>query len=517
MLRLLALLCLLASSAPAAEVRSVRVSAFDGSGRPMSAQDLLRYMAPAPYEESGVTPAESGLYATDLEGNTVGGRPWWSRQGSDIVWQWTGPEHVRFTLPWPIAKDGFSTVTLDGNGAGYRDAQEILLNEEIAATAYRMMKDALKERTTLWQPPYKPSRDVDRMLERVMRLTADAHAAKTPRKRAARFDEALTAVSQAWQQILFEHGRQVVLDPEFGKRLRWGLSLDETLVERIDEYERVASVVADTGADWIRLVFRADPKDFTFSKESSFSLYDDLVKRLTSKKLEIMGSVLDSLLWPKGLTPEEYAQRSRNLAAHFKDSIRSWEVASEPNGSWLGDPKSPLPPETVLLAVQKAVVEVKRVDRGLETVATLNWSEGTAKDDFHPLPAWLRWATARGFGAGIDVIGVNLYPHRHPVGIAFDPMFREVKKFLPGKRLMVGGVSFGDDDKVLRGYWWLAPGNVLDARKDLLNLFLGASAAVPDGIGGGFFWATLDKMFDRKGRPTGLFKAYKDTLRTLRK
>lgn len=514
---LLALWGLFASPVQPAELRSVRVNAFDPDGRSMSAQDLLRHIAPAPYEESGVTPAESGLYVTDLEGSAVGGRPWWSRQGSDIVWQWTGPEHARFSLPWPVSKDGFSTVMLDGNGAGYRNGREILLNEEIAATAYRMMKDSLKERTTLWQPPYKPSRDVDRMLARVTRLTADAHAAKTPQRRAARFDEALTAISQAWQQILFDHGRQIVADPEFGKRLRWGLSLDETFVERIDEYERIASAVADTGADWVRLVFRADPEDFTFSKASSFSLYDDLVQRLASKKLRVMGSVLDSLLWPKGLTPEEYAQRSKNLAAHFKDSIRSWEIASEPNGGWIGDPKDPLPPETILLAVQKAVVEIKRVDRDLETVATLNWSEGTAKDDFHPLSAWLRWATARGFGAGIDVVGINLYPHRHPVGIAFDPMFREARRLLPGKLLMVGGVSFGDDDKLFRGYWWLAPNNVLDARKDLINLFMGASAAVPDGICGGFFWATLDKMFDKRGRPTGLFKAYKDTLRTLKK
>ena len=112
-----------------------------------------------------------------------------------------------------------------------------------------------------------------------------------------------------------------------------------------------------------RLVFHTIPGDFTYSKGSSFTLYDNFIGELEKRKIRIMGSVLDSLLWPSDLTPKAYQERTTNLVRRYKDKIRSWEIASEPNANWLGGSNSPLSDQTILLAVQKGVVAPARGNR----------------------------------------------------------------------------------------------------------------------------------------------------------
>jgi len=512
--RFLALL--LAVSTPAAASAAVlRLTVFDDDGRPLDTKGLLRYIAPASKAESGIAPEESGIFLTDLEGLPAAGRPWLDRKSESPALEWKDPERVRLSLPWPVERDGFSTVLLDSGGKGYGDGQEILLNEEIAVTAYRRMQDSLRERTGAWDPPYKPSKQVLRLVERAKKSMVDAHAASSPRKRAKRFDKALVEVSSAWSQLLFENGLQLALDPKHSKDVRWGLSLDETLVDHVKDYDWIAGRVADSGADWVRLVFRSTRDDFTFSRKSSFTLYDEIVDKLSRRNLKIMGSVLDSVLWPKDITVEDYRKRAENLATHYKGGIRCWEVASEPNGDWLGGEKTHVRDETILLAVQKAVVAVKKADRSNETVATIHWWEGTAGDDHHAMTPWLQWAAARGFGTGVDVIGLSLYPHRHPVGVALEPAFRELQRFFPGKKLMLAGFSFGETGETKpKGYWWLVPGSVSDANKDLISLYSGAAIAMPESLGGGFFWLTLGGLMDPAAKKTTpLYRVYRETLK----
>ncbi|MDE2290754.1 MAG: hypothetical protein KGL53_01620, partial [Elusimicrobia bacterium] len=331
-------------------------------------------------------------------------------------------------------------------------------------------------------------------------------------ERARRFDRALEAVSLAWQQVLVEHGRLVARDRRRRGALMWGLSLDETSADRLRDLDSIAAGVKASGADWVRVVFGVPRGDLTFARRDSFNPYDALIVALERRKLRVMGSVLDSMLWPPGLTPELYAERTRHLAEHYKRQVRLWEVASEPDGNWLGGDK-PLDPEDVLLCVQKGVVAVKEVDPKLETAATLQWWDGTAPDGRHGLYDWLPWAVKRGFGAGIDLVGLSLYPHRNPVGLALEPAFRELRAELPGKRYFLAGWSFGDQGQT-PPYWWLDPKAVDGPRKDLTTLFTAAAPAlVPESVGGGFFWPTLEQMLPAGLQPTSLYRVYKKTLR----
>lgn len=500
----------------AASAKSVKIMAFDPGGRLLDSKGLLRHIAPAAKSATGVPIESSGLFLTDSIGIPAEGRPWWRKDADKPVWTWKNAERIKITLPWPIEKDGFSTVSLDGKGKGYTDGQTILLNEEIAVTAYHRMRTSMKTRMAQ-NPVYRPSKRVKKMVASARKMIRKGHAAKEPRKKAAIFDQALSITSFAWQQLLYEHGEQLLSDAKYGARQRFGLSLDETLTDRMHDYEKLADQISESGATWVRIVFGGNLDDFTYAKKSSFAPYDKFISLLRERKIRIMGSILDSLLWPKNLTPKAYQERAKNLASHYQDDIRSWEVASEPNANWIGGTRTRLPRKLVLTAIQKAIVSLKRVDSSLETVATLHWWEGTSPETEDALFPWLDWAVPRGFGRGIDVIALSLYPHRHPLGIAFDPVFSELHRRFPEKRLMLGGFSFADSED-LQGYWWLEATNVRDARKDLIVLFLGTAPAIPNSIGGGFYWPTLRLMLpsDRK-KPSSIYFLYKRTLKRLKK
>ncbi|MBI3297628.1 MAG: hypothetical protein HYZ75_05660 [Elusimicrobia bacterium] len=501
-----ALAALLAVPARAAVVH---IEAYDADGRLMDQAALRRLLDPR-----GASPT-AGLRLSAPGGAALEGRPWWVAGSSSPAWRWESGERMIATLPWPLPRDGYSTVTLDAGGEGYEDGRTLLINEEAARWAYTAMMESLKERGLAWKPPYASSTKAKRLVADAKAAVADATGTAERRKRAARFDEALAAVSLAWQQVLFEHGRQTVADAKRVPALRWGLSLDETVASRVTAFEPLARQLADAGADWVRVVFAVPPKDFVFSRPDSFTLYDELLKALAARKLSVMGSVLDSQLWPAELTPELYAERTRNLVTRYKDAVRVWEVASEPNGTWLGG-RRPLADETILLCIQKAVIEVKRVDAGLETAATLHWWDGTAPDDRHGLHDWLAWAKERGFGAGLDSVGLSVYPHRHPLGLALEPAFQSLRRHFPGKTFYLGGWGFGDGTEP-PPYWWLGPTDSDAARKDLILLFNGAAPALlPESLGGGFYWGTLEHMLPAGRQPTTLYKLYRRSLKDLR-
>ena len=102
------------------------------------------------------------------------------------------------------------------------------------------------------------------------------------------------------------------------------------------------------------------------------------------------------------------------------------------------------------------------------------------------------------------------------MGLAFDPVFRRMRELFPRQKLMLGGYSFGESG-AFRGYWWLEPGNVPEARKDLVVLYTGAAAAIPHSLGGGFFWPTLSEMLPPKKKSSSLYRVYRDTVKDLKR
>ena len=58
----------------------------------------------------------------------------------------------------------------------------------------------------------------------------------------------------------------------------------------------------------------------------SFNEYDGVIDELKSRKIKVMGCVLDTAQWPKTLTPEAYAERVKNIVLHYKGKVDAWEA-----------------------------------------------------------------------------------------------------------------------------------------------------------------------------------------------
>jgi hypothetical protein len=488
---------------------SVKITAFDASGRALDAARLAAYIGRA--DKRG----GPGLWGWSPDG-LVGVRPVLSQKGESIVLTWDKIPRLILTLPWPVTEDGFSTVLIDRDGRGLTDGDAIKLNEEVALTQYRHFKESwtahLKDREPLYDPSPKARRQADRAKEAI----AEAQLSQDPVQRAKLFDRALRDVSLAWQKLLVEHGSQLIGDEKLGPGMRFGLTLDDTFLKRLDHYQWLIQQLERSGSNWVRLVFRANPADFLYAKQASFNEYDAVVKELRARNIRIMGCVLDTTQWPASLSPSIYAERSKNLALHFKGQINSWELGSELNGNWLGGRKSPLSAEDVFGIFQAAASELKKLDPGYEIVATLYWWEGTAPDQEHTLNGWLTKFVPKGFPLYVDAVAVSLWPEDNPVGLSLERIFQRLHQFLPEKKLMIGSYGYVEGEE-LKGYWWLDPKDVDGARKDLVTLYTPAACAFEKSSGGGFWWQTLDQMLPEKGRMTDLFKVYRQSLRKLGK
>ncbi|MEK7383032.1 MAG: hypothetical protein AAB262_07070 [Elusimicrobiota bacterium] len=414
-----------------------------------------------------------------------------------------------------MAEDGYNAVSADNDGNGFSEVASVFLNEEIALTQYRLFKESWRRRTTDWQPLYMPGKKAKDFAEKAKNAVADASRRKEAPERAQAFSKALQATALAWEKVLFEHGLQHASDERRAQNYRFGLTLDYTLLQRMDDVEWVAEAVRRSGSGWVRLVFRPNGSDFTYASLRSFNEYDGVMDELKKKKIKVMGCILDTAQWPKTLTPEAYSERIKNIVLHYKGKVDAWEVGSGINGDWLGGSSTPLGLEQVYKIFTAGASKAKELNPEAETVATLYWWEATAPDREHSFSGWLKTHAAKGFGKDIDIVGLSLYPEDNPVGMSLERAFDSAAEALPGTRLMLSSFSYAEQD-ALKGYWWLAPDDVDGARKDIADLYTTASCAMANSLGGGFWWQTLEQMFPPgRRKATGLFKAYRRTLKQL--
>jgi hypothetical protein len=493
--------------------RSLKLIAYDRAGKPLDLEGLLSFIGRAD-RAADADQKLSGIFVLPPDDPAAALRPVLEQKGELIVLTWEKLAQAALSLPWPVAEDGFSTVWADKGGAGYSDGDALFLNEELAITQYRLFKESLRKRTTDWSPLYKPGAKARKTAAQAQELMAKAHAEKGGSARARAFDAALTAVSAAWQKMLFEHGLQTALSAKRKAGLRFGLTIDESIFKRLDHYESLISAIKRSGANWVRLVFRSNPEDFTYASMRSFTEYDSLVAELRDQDLRIMGTVLDTGQWPRTMTPQIYAERTKNLVLHYKNQIRSWEVGSEINGDWLGGVSAPLSLDQTYRIYSAGAAKVKEIDESLETVATLYWWDGTAPDAAHSLFGWLKRYSREGFGRSVDVLSISLQPDDNPVGMALETIFERTAAEVPAKSLMLGNLGYAQRDK-LQGYWWLRPDDIGAAREDLLVFSTTASCAMPSSLCGGFWWQTLEQMLPSKKRTTGLYRSYMKTLEQL--
>ncbi len=504
-----ALLCAAAHPTPS-RAASVKVFAFDEKGAALDAGKLAARVSRS--DEKAPDLEKLPLWAVPVDGKSPKQRVKLSQQGKLVLVSWDKAERVRFELVWPVDEDGYNAVGADKGGPGFGDGELVFLDEEIAVTQYARFKETWKRRISDWQPLYKPGKKAKALADAAKDAMTEAAGQKETPARVLAYRKALQNTALAWEKMLFEHGLQHALDERRAPGLRFGLTLDESLLKRLDDLEWIAEAVRRSGSDWVRLVFRPNSTDFLYSSLRSFNEYDGVIEELARNKIKVMGSVLDSTAWPKTLTPELYAERTKNLVLHFRGKISSWEVGTELNGDWLGGASAPFTPEQVYRTYTAGVNKVKELDPELETVATLYAWEETAPDREHALSGWIPAQVKRGFGRNLDVVGLSIQPEENPLGMGFERAFDGASEALPRQKLMVSSLGYVEKEE-LKGYWWLAPDDADGARKDIAILYTTASCAMPRSLCGGFWWQTLDQMLPPgRRKATDLYKVWRRTL-----
>jgi hypothetical protein len=388
-------------SAPAASMSggSVKLIAYDAGGKVLDINGLYDFLGRVD-RGSPADPARISLWASAPEGNGWV-KPKASQMGALLMVGWDRLPRARLSLVWPISESGFANVWADKGGAGFTDGDVVYLNEEIALTQYRLFKEAWLKHLKDMVPAYEPGAKAKKLAGKAQSLMADAQASRGGARRAGAFDKALRATEIAWEKMVCESGLQIAHDEKYRPSLRFGLTLDESLLSRLDHFRWIVDMVKRSGANWVRLVFRPNPSDFAYAKEGSFNEYDGVVKELRAANIRVMGCLLATTQWPVTLTPEAYAERARNLVLHYRGQINSWEVGNEINGDWLGGAKTPMETDKVFAIYSAAAAEVKKVEPSLETVATLYWWDATAPDEEHSLFGWLAKYVPRGFGRNL--------------------------------------------------------------------------------------------------------------------
>lgn len=505
-------LLLAAALAAPSRAATVKLFAFDEKGRPLDLPGLLARLSRA--DEKSPDPEKLPFWAVPLDEKAAPARAKVAQAGKLLTATWPGGP-AKLELVWPVKEDGVSSLSADNDGNGFVDGAAVFLDEEIALTQYRLFKESWRKRTTDWQPLYEPGRKAKGLADDAKKAMADAAREKDAAKRAAAFETALRATALAWEKTLYEHGLQLATEERRAKKERFGLTLDDSLIKRLDDVDWIAEAAARSGSNWVRLVLRPNAADFSYASLRSFNEYDAIVDALRKKKLAVMVDVLDTAQWPKTMTPALYAERVKNVVLHFKGKIAAWEVGPELNGDWLGGAADPLSPDQVYKIYAAGAAKAKELDPDAEVVATLYWWEQTAPDRAHSLSGWLKRFAPQGFGKTADVIGLELYPEDNPVGFSLERAFDEAADALPGSTLMLSSFGYVEKD-ALKGYWWLSPDDVDGARKDLLILYTVASCAMRSSVCGGFWWQALDQMLPPgHHKAADLFKVHVRTLTQL--
>jgi len=487
---MLATLLLAAALGAPARAASIKLFAFDAKGDALDLPGLLARLGRAD-DRLPRDPDKAAIWAVPIGAKAEPVRVKLAQTGKLVTASWPGGP-AALHLVWPVREDGYSAAIADNGGHGYDDGAAVFLEEEIALTEYRLLKETLAEPPDDGRAAYAPSAKSRALLEAAKTAIADAEKQREP-ARATAFGVALRAVALARETSLYERGRQRLKERAFGKEARFGLTLDESLLKRLGDADWIADSIAHTGANWVRVVFAPNPRDFVYGADASFNEYDALVKTLKKRRLKILGGVLDTAQWPRSLTPEIYSARAKNLAAHYAGQVDAWEVGSELNGDWLGGSRAPLTSDQVFAIYQAGAAAARAADPKAELVATLYWWEETAPDRAHSLSGWLKTYVPLGFAKDVDLVGLDVFPEDNPAGLGLERAFDELANALPKKTIFLSGYGYVEQDK-LKGYWWLSADDVDGARKDLILLYTAGSCAMNRSVCGGFWWQTLDQM-----------------------
>lgn len=345
-------------------------------------------------------------------------------------------------VAWPTSR-GYSNLIIDLPAPGTHSFNLLAARQAVA--------DARR-----WNAAAPAGGEFETLLAEAERELATAEAASEPVAAAAAADRALDLAVRG------------ALLPRWPRRAGAGLVKGVT-IDRPDVDPALWPTVVAMAGDrepWARLVF-----DLEQPPES----YRAAVDAAHAAGVRVLGQFLDSSDMA-AVTPAEYEARVRAYLAALPD-LDMWEVGNEINGNWLGPDAG---------AKAAAAARLVKATTGTRTMLTLYWQlgEDTAEASMF---TWLDAELSPEFLADLDEVSVSIWVEEHPMGAAFDRVFATLAARLPGVRLLVGELGYGNDDLELR-WWWGDPDDPTGAARAAVAADLFGAALDRPWLAGGYWW-----------------------------
>lgn len=362
------------------------------------------------------------------------------------------------SLAWPTS-DGYSTLILDLPGPG-----SYVFNLLAARSAVAELETQLAAR-----PGYAPGPAFRTARGSARDELALAESAPTPSLRAVHGTRAYEAAVHAQLLLLKEFGTQYAAAHRGAVRPVWGVTFDSTAGVAAGIASARAMLHGRAGDGWVRIVF---------DREQPASSYRDVVAQVRAAGLHVVGQFVDS----SDLARVGQAAWERRVAEYVTTLplVQEWEVGNEVNGSWLGG--------AVTDKVRYAAAYVK-AHTDARTLLTLYWQLGE-DDAAHSVFTWVDRRLDPDLLRSVDDVGLSVYPGEHPLGAAFDRVFRTLHRRLPAQHLLVSELGYGSPD-LDRTWWWGSPSDVDAGQAAVADLYSRAALGYPYSRGGPYWWYFL--------------------------
>lgn len=409
------------------------------------------------------------------------------RSGSPARWRFdtVAGTPSAFSVNWPTATNGYSTVIIDNGGAGYTAAATVVFNYQAALDEKRRLDAAITAR-----PSYVPSAAYTTAYNQAVSLIASANAATTDSDRGKYGQQALDAVDRAYSIMLQEYGPAYAnahsTNPWFG------LTLDDPAV--YTSWATLYPSVVGTSRGWVRIVF--DPT----RDGGNPSYYSAAVTAAKNAGLKVLGQPVDSG-FANQYTRAQYLARFKSYVDYYPQ-VDAWEVGNEVNGCWTdsttnasGDCTSTLLPvnDRMKNKIADAAAYVRSTRPAAKTVLTLYWELGTDAAKW----STFNWVRAGNLPAAtraqIDTVLLSTYVEDAPMGLAFDQTMNELHAEFPSQSIGLGELDYWAPD-TSQYYWAYDASNTTNGRHAVASHYYAAMLGYPSSIGGGFWWYGAEEL-----------------------
>lgn len=209
----------------------------------------------------------------------------------------------------------------------------------------------------------------------------------------------------------------------------------------------------------------------------------------------VMGQPVDSF-WMRCYTVPEYLERTKQYVDAFTDMVDIWEIGNEVNGDWTFGSTRRCKPRATVKQTTASDVAAKVIgayeyvkSKGKITELTLYYNAGCGEPAANEMFTWAAKNIPEEMKRGLDYVLVSYYEDDcHGLQPDWPTVFQQLSAMFPNSK-----IGFGECGAQKRK----AP---YEVKKQYIDRYYRMQIAVPNFVGGGFWWYFRQDMVPYQDR-----------------